>query len=219
MTNVKASWKTRYLTLSMILRSIILVSIILAIWKRDWVWVAGTCLGLFISLLPSIIKKDVKLTLPWLFDFLIAIVSILHIGGRFLDYYITIPGYQLITRFFISVLVAFISLAVIFILDEHWDGLEMDKYAMAFVTVIFTIFIGVILEFIKWLNFTGTFYVRTNQVLMMNLSADTLAGIIIAVIGVNLIRSGKFEKMTDAFGDQIDELIIQHLENDSNENN
>jgi hypothetical protein len=217
MIDAPRSWKTRYFTLSIALRIIILISIILAIWKRDWVWVVGTCIGLFISLLPSIIKKDVKLTLPWMFDFLIALVSILHIGGRLLDYYVTIPGYQLMTRFFISVLVAFISLAVIFVLDEHWDGLEMDKYAMAFVTVIFTMAMGVILEFVKWLNITGTYYIRTNHVLMMNLSADTIAGIIVAIVGVSLIKSGKLEEMTDVFGDQVNELIIQRLEDDSNE--
>ncbi len=211
------SCRSRCLSISFILRIIIIVSIILAVWKKDWAWVVGTSIGLFISFFPSIIKKDVKLTLPWMFDFLIAFVSILHIGGRLLDYYMMIPGYQLMTRFFISILVAFISLAMIYILDEHWDGLMMDKYAMGFVTVILTMTMGVFLEFVKWLNITGTYYVRTNQVTMMNLSADTIAGIVIAFIGVNLIKSGRFEKMTDEFGDQIDELIIHRNENNNDE--
>jgi len=185
---------------------------ILAVWRKDWVWVFGTCIGLFISILPSILKRDLKFTLPWVFDFLIALVSILHMGGRLLDYYYTVPGYQLVTRFFISILVAFIGLAMIYILDEHWDGLEMDKYAMAFVTVIFTMAVGVFLEFVKWLNVTGTHYVKTNHVLMLNLSADTLAGIIIALIGVSLIKSGKFDALTDEFSDQIDKMVIDKLE-------
>ena len=217
MKKILISFRSRCLSISFILRIIIIVSIILAVWKKDWAWVVGTSIGLFISFFPSIIKKDVKLTLPWMFDFLIAFVSILHIGGRLLDYYMMIPGYQLITRFFISVLVAFISLAMIYILDEHWDGLMMDKYAMGFVTVILTMTMGVFLEFVKWLNITGTYYVRTNQVTMMNLSADTIAGIVIAFIGVNLIKSGRLEKMTDAFGDQIDELIIHRNENNTDE--
>jgi hypothetical protein len=101
---------------------------------------------------------------------------------------------------------------MIFILDDHWDGLKMDKYAMAFVTVIFTMTIGVFLEFIKWLNVTGTYYEKTNHVLMMNLSADTIAGIVIAIIGVNLIKTGKFNKITDDFGNQLDELLIHRTE-------
>jgi hypothetical protein len=149
---------------------------------------------------------------------LVAFVSILHIGGRLLEFYIIIAGYQLITRFFISALVAFISFAFIFILDEHWDGLIMDKYAMAFVTVISTMTMGVFMEFIKWLNISGTYYVKTNNVLMMNLSADTIAGILIAIIGVNLIKTGAFDKMTNTFSDQIDELIIHRNENSKDKN-
>ena len=200
------------ISFTFLLRIIMIISIILAIWRRDVVWVVGTFIGLFISILPSILKRDVKFTLPWIFDFLIAIVTILHVGGRLLDYYYTIENYQLITRFFISILVAFIGISMIFILDEHWDGLKMDKYAMGFVTVIFTMFVGVILEFVKWLNVTGTYYVKTNQVLMLNLSTDTLAGIIIAIIGVNLIKSGKLDKITDDFGNQIDKMIIERFE-------
>jgi len=212
MGKIKNICRKRCFSFTFFLRIVMIISIILAFWRKDWVWVVGTCFGLFISFLPSIIKRDSKFTLPWILDFLIAIVTILHMGGRLFDYYYTIENYQLITRFFISILVAFIGLSMIFILDEHWDGLKMDKYAMAFVTVIFTMSVGVILEFVKWLNITGTYYVKTNHVLMLNLSADTVAGIIIAIIGVNLIKSGKFDEMTDDFGYQIDKMVIDRLE-------
>ena len=212
MGKIKQICRKQCISFTFLLRIIMIISIILAVWRKDWVWVVGTCIGLFISFLPSIIKRDAKFTLPWILDFLIALVTILHMGGRLLDYYYTIENYQLITRFFISILVAFIGLSMIFILDEHWAGLKMNKYAMAFVTVIFTMAIGVIFEFIKWLNVTGTYYVKTNHVLMMNLSTDTVAGIIIAIIGVNLIKTGKFDKITDDFGNQIDKMIIDRLE-------
>ena len=212
MGKLKKISRKQCFSFTFLLRIVMIVSIIIAVWRKDWVWVVGTCIGLFISILPSIIKKDVKFTLPWILDFLIAIVTILHMGGRLFDYYYTIENYQIITRFFISILVAFIGLSMIYILDEHWDGLKMDKSAMAFVTVIFTMAVGVFLEFVKWLNITGTYYVKTNQVLMLNLSTDTVAGIIIAIIGVNLIKSGKFDKITDDFGNKIDKLILDRFE-------
>jgi len=174
MVNLKEICIKQCFSFTFLFRIVMIISIIIAVWRKDWVWVVGTCIGLFISILPSIIKRDVKFTLPWILDFLIAIVTIFHMGGRLFDYYYTIENYQIITRFFISILVAFIGLSMIYILDEHWDGLKMDKYAMAFVTVIFTMAVGVFLEFVKWLNVTGTYYVKTNQVLMLNLSADTV---------------------------------------------
>lgn len=210
--SIQKKFRKQCISFTFLLRIVMVISIILAFWKKDWVWVVGTCVGLFISILPSIIKRDVRFTLPWVLDFLIALVTILHVGGRLLDYYYTIENYQLITRFFISVLVAFIGLAMIYVLDEHWDGLKMDKYAMAFVTVIFTMAVGVILEFVKWINVTGTYYVKTNHVLMLNLTADTFAGIIISIIGVNLIKTGRLEKITGDFGNQIDKMVIDRLE-------
>lgn len=212
MKRSKKFFNKRYFSFTLLFRIVMVFSIVIAFWRKDLVWVVGTSFGLFISILPSILKRDVKFTLPWILDFLLAFVTILHMGGRLFDYYYTIENYQLFTRFFISVLVAFIGLTMIYILDEHWDGLRMDKYAMGFVTVIFTMAVGVILEFVKYLNVTGTYYVKTNQVLMMNLSSDTIAGIIIAIIGVNLIKSGKFDEMTDDFGNTIDKMVIERIE-------
>jgi hypothetical protein len=212
MSEIKKIFNKKHLSFTVLLRIVMIISIIIAIWRRDWVWVVGTFIGFFVSILPSLIKKDVKFTLPWVLDFLIALVTILHMGGRLFDYYYTIENYFLVTRFFISVLVAFIGLSMIYILDEHWEGLRMDKYAMGFVTVIFTMAVGVILEFVKYINVTGTYYVKTNQVLMLNLSLDTIAGIIIAIIGVNLIKSGKFDEITDDFGNRIDEMVIERFE-------
>jgi hypothetical protein len=212
MGKIKDFCRKRCVSISFLLRIVMIVSLIFALWKKDYVWVVGTFIGFFISILPAILKKDVKFTLPWILDLLIALVTILFVGGRLLDYDSTISGYQLVTRFFISALVAFIGLAVIYVLDEHWDGLKMNKYAMGFLTVIFTMAMGVFLEFIKWLNITGIYYIKTNQALMMNLSADSVAGIIIAIIGVNLIKTGKFDKLTDDFGNQIDKMVIDKLE-------
>ena len=212
MRDIKEVCRRQFCSFSYLLKVVMIISLILALWKKDYTWVVGTFIGLLISFLPSILKRDAKFTLPWILDFFIALVTILHMGGRLLDFYYTIENYQLVTRFFISVLVALIGLSMIFILDEHWDGLNMDKYAMAFITIIFTMAVGVIVEFVKWLNVTGTYYVKTNHVLMLNLSADTVAGIIIAIIGVNLIKSGKFDKMTDEFGNQIDKMVIDRIE-------
>jgi len=200
---------TKYFQWSYILRAVMIISIILAIWKRDYIWIIGTFIGLFISFIPTILHRDAKMTLPWILDFLIAVVSILHMGGRLLDAYYNIPGYLLFTRFFISLLVGFIAFAIIFVLDEYWDGLKMDKYAMAFVVVIATMTIGVILEFLKWLNITGRYTEITNNILMLNLLADTVAGMVIAFIGVYLIKKGEFDDITEDFGQQINKNIIQ----------
>lgn len=154
-------------------------------------------------------KQDIKITLPLVFGLLFVLATILHVGGFVLGYYVTIPGYQLMTRLFLSFLVAFVSLTLVYGLDQHWEGLKMNKYAMAFFVVISTISFGVIFEFVKFLNITGIYYVKTNLVLMLNLTADTIAGMIIAILGVYLIKSGYFDVMTGEFSKQINDWFLK----------
>ena len=201
-------WWKKTVFWNYVLRAIMIISLVLAFWKEDWVWVVGTFIGIFISFLPSILKRNIEVTLPWILDMFIALVTILHIFGRLLDAYYFIPGYLLMTRFFISALVALIGFSMIYILHIYWEGLRMDKYAMGFMTVIFTMTVGVILEFMKWLNISQRYTDITNNILMTNLLADTISGIIIAVIGVNLIKRGTFKKITEDFGKQIDQAFI-----------
>ena len=207
----KLSLRFGGIILSYMLKIVMIIFLIISIWKLHWVWIFGCIITLIISLIPALLKRNYQITLPLLLEILVTIALILHVGGGLLGAY-KIPHYDTFTHFISSFLVAFLTFVIIYILDEYWEGLKMDKYAMAFVTVIFTMAVGVFLEFIKWLNVTGTYYVRTNHVLMLNLSADTIAGIIIAIIGVNLIKSGKFDEMTDDFGKQIDSILIDRIE-------
>lgn len=214
--NKKTYWTKDHLPLTFFFRGIMILSFVLAVYTYDLVWATSVLIGLFISISPSIIKKNLRFTLPLIFDAFIASISLIHIIGRLFETSLIIPWYDVITRFLISIFVAFISLTMIYILDKHWEGLKMDASAMAFVTIIFTMFMGVIFEFMKWFTITGIYYERLNQVLMINLSTDTIAGICIAIIGVKLIRSGTFGEMTDSFGDQIDKLLI-HPQHDDEE--
>ena len=74
MNKIRDLCRKRCVSVSFILRIVMIISIILSIWKEDYVWVVGTFIGLFISILPSILKRDTKFTLPWILDLLIALV-------------------------------------------------------------------------------------------------------------------------------------------------
>ena len=193
--------------LSYSLKIVLIVTIILAIWKREWIWVLGCIAGITIGFIPTLLKNDIKVTLPWSIELLIASVLALNMGGVLLNAYYTIPGYAGFTQFLTSVLVAFLAFAVIYIVDEYWDGLNMDKYAMAVVVVITTMAAGVILEFIKWFQIFGRKSETVEQVLI-SLLISTIAGIIIAIISVNLIKQGRFETMTEELGEQINSTVI-----------
>jgi hypothetical protein len=189
------------------MKVVLLVTIVLAFWKREWIWVLMTIVGTIIAFIPTILKRDIKITLPWSVELLIAGVLALNMGGILLDAYYIIPGYAGLFQFFTSILVAFFAFAIIFILDIYWDGLMMDKYAMAFVVVVTTMASASILEFVKWFQIFGRKSETVEQVLASML-ISTFAGVVMALIGVSLIRKGKFELMTEDLGKQLSSRFI-----------
>lgn len=190
------------------MKVVIIVTLILAINVRQWIWVIGSFVGLTIGFVPALKHMNLKFTLPWSIELLIASLFALNMGGILLNAYYTIPWYVELTQILFSVLVAFFAFAVIYILHVYWDGLMMDKYAMAFVVVVTTMASAVILEFIKWFRIFGRKQTTVDGVLL-SLLVSTIVGIIIALIGVNLIKTGRFGNITEYLGKQIDSQIIK----------
>ena len=190
--------------------SIFLIFLFISIWKLHWIWIFGCILAIIVSLVPTILKRNYQITLPLVLDILITIALILHVGGGLLGAY-GIPYYDSLTHFVSSFLVAFIAFVIIYILHVYWDGLIMDKYAMAFVVVIATIAMGVVWEFNEWITdlIFGTYEQWGYNDTIKDLFIDMVAGIIMAAIGVNMIKRGSFDEMTEELGEQIDKRIIK----------
>ena len=190
------------------MKIVIIITLILAINVKQWIWVIGSIVGILIGFVPALLKKDIKFTLPWSIELLIAFVFGLNMAGILLNAYNTIPGFVAITQILFSVLIAFFAFAIIYILHVYWDGLIMDKYAMAFLVVVTTMASAVILEFIKWFRVFGRKQTTVEGVLTC-LLVSTIFGIITALIGVSLIKTGKFDEITEDLGKQIDSQIIK----------
>ncbi len=84
---------------------------------------------------------------------------------------------------------------------------------MAFVVLFFTMATGVAMEFGKWITdylFEPPVYrIWSVENTLSNLLVTTIAGIVMAIIGVSLIKKGKFDSMTNELGKQIDSTIIK----------
>lgn len=193
------------------LQAVLIVTLLIALWKQEWLWVIGCFIAVFIGFIPSLIHKNIKILLPWQIELLIATVATLNMVGVLLNAYYIIPGFGEITQFFTSVLVAFLAFAVIYILHVYWEGLIMNKYAMAFVVVIGTMASGVVLEFVKWFKLFGAAQTSVEGVLT-SLLISTGSGILIAFIGVNLIKKGEFDEITEDLGKQFDSMIKKRQE-------
>lgn len=165
-------------------------------------WIFGCSFGLFLSFIPTILKKNYKIHLPIILDILITLALFLHIGGVLLNAYDTIPQYDTITHFVSSFIIAFLAFISIYILDEFWDGLKMDTYAMAFIVVVLAIALGVVWEFAEWTSdiVFGTYEQWGYNDTIKDLFVDMIAGIVMATLGLTLIKRGDFEEFTDDLG-------------------
>ena len=206
----KKIMKTGGVVLSYFLKSLMIILLIISILNRHIELIFGTSLGIIVSLVPTILKRNYQITLPIILDILITIALLLHIGGGILGAY-NIAYYDTLTHFVSSFLIAFLAFVVIYILDEYWDGLMMDKYAMAFVVVFATIAMGVIWEMNEWITdiIFGTQEQWGYNDTIKDLFIDMVAGIIMALIGVTMIKRGSFDELTEDLGEQIDKKIIK----------
>jgi len=194
---------------SYILKIVMVILFFIAIWEGNWTWAWGCLFSILITLVPSILKRNFHVTLPWILDFMITITLFVHIAGGILSLYNTFPLYDKIAHFISAVFVSFLAFIVIYILDEYWEGLHMDKYAMAFFVIVATMAMGVAWEFNEWITdlFFGTNSQRGLQDTMTDLLVDTIGGTIMAIVGVNMIKSGKLKRMTEDLGRWTNSLI------------
>lgn len=196
---------------SHILQVVLGLLLIVSIVERDWIYIVACSISILISFIPAILKRDYHITLHWVFELLIATALFLHVGGGVFKAYHLIPRYDMLTHFVSALVVSFLAFSIIYILDEYWDGLSMDIYAMAFVVVIFTMAMGVVWEFLEWTvdMVFGTTEQLGLQDTMQDLLVDTLGGIIMAVVGVKLIKSGKFKQLLKDMGKQVYGSLIR----------
>jgi hypothetical protein len=191
--------------LSYFLKLLMIILLVISIINIQFEWIFGCSLAIILSFIPTILKNNYKIHLPLILDILITLALFLHIGGVLLQAYNNIPYYDTITHFVSSFIIAFLSFVAIYILDEYWDGLTMDKHAIAFIVVILTMALGVIWEISEWASDVvfGTYEQWGYNDTIKDLFVDMIAGVVMALIGLMLIKHGDFDEFTDELGKEI----------------
>ena len=197
--------------LSFSLKMLMIGLLIISIVNAQLAWVFGCSFALFLSLIPMILKKSYEIHLPLVLDILITLALFLHIGGVLLQAYSTIPHYDTLTHFVSSFIIAFLSFVAIYILDEFWEGLSMDKFAIAFNVVILTVALGVIWELAEWSSdlFFGTYEQWGYSDTIKDLFVDMIAGMVMAFLGLLLIKRGVFSVLIDDLGKGINKWLFK----------
>ena len=194
------------LIISWILKALMVLLILMAVSRGMGTWVFGGIIALLLCMVPTIINWKWKDTVPMAIDILVTLALLIHIGGEVSAAYFILPHYDTVAHFTSSLLIACIAFVAIYSLDRYWGGLSMDIYVMAFFVVIMAMALGVAWEFTEWASdlYTGSWAQRGNQDTMGDLLIDTLGGILMALIGVLLVKRGKMDKATEGIGKLIE---------------
>jgi tRNA wybutosine-synthesizing protein 3 len=184
------------LLISRVLEAIISIIGIYSIYKGYFIQSLACFFGLFLSFLPTIIKRNLKISLPWIFEFLIVFSVSLHIWGGALGLY-SLPFYDKFAHFIVSAIISFFALILVYILTVFSPRVYMDFSAMIFFVVIFSIAIGGLWEIAEFFYDKIFFGYPVSQVSLDNtmgdLIADLVAGIIVGFFGTMAIRRGEFK--------------------------
>ena len=196
--------KSLCIIVSHIFRLAMVFLFVVAIALDDLSWTLICLSGIIVSAVPIFLKRYLKVEVPDVLDLLITLALFLHTGavGVFDNIYHILPEFDLVTHFASSVVVAFIALIALYLLDEYWDGLHINIYAMAFAVVVITMACGVVWELGEWAigKLWGIYFQVDLDDTMIDLLVDTIGATVMAVIGIYLIKNGTLKELTKSLG-------------------
>lgn len=165
-------------------------------------WISAAFISLFVSAVPSILARDLKLVLPYQFNFLIVLALFLHVVGGFYGFYDNIPWWDHVTHAMSASLVAALGLVFVVSIDRYYESIYLPRAFIAFFIVMFTMAFGVLWELIEFATdeLTGSLLQYSLDDTMLDLMFDGFAGFFVAAATTHYIfRHTTQEKFAQSF--------------------
>ena len=151
--------------------------------------VPAALFALFVSFVPSILRRDLKITLPIELNFWIVLALSLHVIGGFSGFYNTVPGWDHLTHMMSASLIAALGFVSVVIIDKYSESVHLPRPFLAFFIVMFTMAMGVLWEIMEFASDSMAHsrlqYGLTDT--MADLLFDGFAGFVVAIVGVHYL--------------------------------
>lgn len=203
----------RAATISLVLKVGIVIAACVALVQGEMVWVFAGLFALAFAFVPTILKRNYKISIPWILELLIFLALFLHVIGGVFDLYSRIERWDTMTHFVSTFMLSIVGLTVIYIMHVYWDGLKMDIRAIMVFTLFIGAFLGVAWEVMEWSadQVLGTQEQHGLDDTMKDLVMDMIGAMIAAMLGAWWIIDGTLRKMTGDFGDAMNERVFMHI--------
>lgn len=186
--------------LSYLMKVLIVLAGLYSFHVGDYLWTFWSFFCFFLTLTPVLVKRRLKMNLPWELNSLLVLVLFLYVAGNIGGFYsIYAPVYDKIHHFLGGALVAMLGLVSVAIL-EYYTEINMGRYMLVFFIVILSVAIGAFAEMVEFLYDTvlGTSLQPSLHDTMIDLIVDTFGGIIIAVPGYSYLKYTPTERFVES---------------------
>jgi len=203
----------RIAMVSLLIKVGIIISALIALADGSYVWVFAGLFALIFSFVPTILKKNYQITIPWILELLIFLALFLHVAGGVFNLYGTFGWWDTMTHFVSTFMLAVVGLTVIYLMHVYWDGLTMDIRAIMVFTLFIAAFLGGVWEIMEWSadQIFGTSEQHGLNDTMKDLVMDMIGAMIAAMLGAKWILDGTMRRMTADFGDALNEKVFGRI--------
>lgn len=184
--------------ISWLLTALMPILSLYSFYKNDYLWGFACAIAFLLSITPIVLRRQYGLALPPEINFLIVLALFLHVGGGALGLY-RIQGWDYITHFLSSGVIAILGFMAVVILDQYSTSIEMNRWMVGFFVVVFAIAMGALWEMGEYIcDFIfGTSEQAGLDDSMVDLMIDSLAGLIVGIIGAIYLKFAPKERFVD----------------------
>lgn len=190
--NGNRTWRTVTVStgLSWLMKLLMIGLMPVEVYKGQYLFLAGTVVAVALSLLPAIIERNYRVTLPFELDLLITLSLFLHTFlGEGMDFYKTIERYDKVLHVYGTAVVAIIAFIIVYTM-HYTKKVRLSVPLIGFFTVTFAMAVGGLWE-IGEFTVDKLFDRHTQDGLddtMYDMINDLVGGVVVAVLGMIYVK-------------------------------
>ena len=187
-----------------LIQGLILLSVAYSLTAGDYFLGFSAGIAFLLTMVPSLMTRNLHLCLPWEVNLLIAVSLYLHVMGHVGDYYVLFaPYYDKLTHLVSSVTVALLAFFAA-ILADHQGDLRLTRPAIIIFILIFTLAAGAAWEIYEFTcdQVFGTNLQHGNTDTMVDLIVDLIGAAIVAIFAAIALSRGEKDRFIRFFVDR-----------------
>ena len=166
-----------------IIRWLILIPATISFVRGDVLWGIASLFSLFLTFVPSLLKKEFRIALPIEIELLMFVALLLHLYGGALELYINYD-WDSLTHLLSAAFVAIVGFVIVTIINEYAESIELSRAMVVLFVVLFTLAVGVVWEIGEFLSdrILGTVTQYSYDDTISDLIYDLVGAVIAAII-------------------------------------